>query len=273
MALSKPFVIATEGPTIDGRNISREQILQMAASYDPKVYTAVANLEHLLSYAPDSVFSSYGKVMKLDTQEATLMGEKKIQLTAVVDVNDAIISMQEVGKKAFSSIEIAANFLGKGIAYLSGLGFTDKPASIGTESMKFSANKDSIYSFNDELNIEFEKEQSSEKAGESLFSKVKTLLSGDKKNNDSRFSDIGLAVEAIATSQKEMLEKFSEISAQDKTISELRSELDVLKKADAERATAFNAIKSEVEKLAAQPNTQGKRPSATGGDGSPATDC
>jgi hypothetical protein len=273
MALSKPFVIATEGPTIDGRNISKEKIIQMAASYDPKVYTAVGNLEHLLSYSPDSLFSAYGKVVKLGTQEADILGEKKTQLTAIVDANDSIVAMQKAGKKAFASIEIAENFLGKGIAYLSGLAFTDTPAAIGTESMKFSATQQNIYSFKDELSVEFDSEQPSEKAGESLFARVVALLKGDKKDNDSRFSDIGKAVEAIATSQKETLEKFSEISAQDKTVSGLRAELDAMKKADEDRTTAFNTLKAEVEKLAAQPNAQGKRPSATGGDGSAATDC
>ena len=39
--ISKPFVIATEGATVDGRNISRDWLTQMASNYDPKVYTAV----------------------------------------------------------------------------------------------------------------------------------------------------------------------------------------------------------------------------------------
>lgn len=268
MALSKPFVIATEGPTIDGRNISKEKIIQMAASYDPKVYTAVGNLEHLLSYSPDSLFSAYGKVVKLGTQEADILGEKKTQLTAIVDANDSIVAMQKAGKKAFASIEIAENFLGKGIAYLSGLAFTDTPAAIGTESMKFSATQQNIYSFKDELSVEFAAEQPSEKAGETLFARVVALLKGDKKDSDSRFSDIGQAVEAIATSQKETLEKFAEFS-----FTALRAELDAMKKADADRTAAFATLKAEVEKLAAQPNAQGKRPSATGGDGSAATDC
>ncbi len=86
MPLSKPFVIATEGATIDGRNISRDALLQMAKNYDPKVYTAVANLEHFLSYAPDSLFSAYGKVVSLSTQETDILGDKKLQLLAVVEL-------------------------------------------------------------------------------------------------------------------------------------------------------------------------------------------
>ncbi len=270
MPFSKPFVVATEGNTIDGRNISRDQIQQMAAHYDPKVYTAVANLEHLLSYAPDSVFSSYGKVVSLTTQETELMGEKKLQLMAVVDASDSIVAMQKSGKKAFASIEIAANFLNKGIAYLSGLAFTDTPASIGTESMKFSANKDCIYSFKNELSIEWAEELKQESAGESLFSKVKELLSFGKKDSDARFTDIGHAVEAVAVSQKDLLEKFSTVSDELKSANEKVAELT----ASAEKnRTAFSELSATVEKLSGMQNGQGKRPSATGRDGSVTTDC
>lgn len=267
MPISKPFVVATEGQTIDGRNISREQIQQMAASYDPKVYTAVANLEHLLSYQPDSVFSAHGKVVKLGTQEADILGEKKLQLTAVVDASDAIVAMQKAGKKAFASIEIAANFLNKGFAYLSGLAFTDTPASIGTESMKFSANKDSIYSFNTELEIEFEKEEAQQSAGDSLFSKVKQLLGMKGKNDDSRFSDIGQAVEAVAVSQKELLEKFSAAAAELQAANAKFAELTAAAEKDRAEFAAFK------EKVDAMPDGTDHRPAATGGSGAIKTDC
>lgn len=269
MPISRPFAVASEGQTIDGRNISREQIQQMAAHYDPKVYTAVANLEHLLSYAPESVFSSYGKVVSLTTQETELMGDKKLQLMAVVDASESIVAMQKAGKKAFASIEIASNFLNKGIAYMSGLAFTDTPASIGTESMKFSANKESIYSFGNELSIEWV-EESKQDSGESLFSKVKDLLSFGKKDTDARFTDIGHAVEAVAVSQKDLLEKFSTVSDELKSANEKFAELS--NAAEKDRA-AFAALSATVEKLSALPNSQGRRPSATGNEGAVKTDC
>lgn len=272
MPVSKPFVIATEGQTIDGRNIGREEIQQMAAHYDPKVFTANANIEHLLSYSPDSIFSAYGQVAKLSTQEATILGEKKLQLMGVVDANDSIIAMQKVGKKAFASIEISKNFLNKGIAYLTGLAFTDTPASVGTESMKFSAGKQNVYSFNDEVEVIFEAETTQDKAGDGLFSKVMGLLTGKDKNDELRFADIGKAVETVAMSQKEILDKFS-AAGSEKALSELRTELASLKKTDEERATAFSALSKTVEALSSQPNGHAARPSATGGNGTPSTDC
>ncbi|MFY9327160.1 MAG: GPO family capsid scaffolding protein [Georgfuchsia sp.] len=271
MSLSKSFVIATEGPTIDGRNISRDWIKQMAASYDPKVYTAVANLEHYLSSVPESTFSAYGKVVALGTQEAVLMGEKKLQLTAVVDVNDQIIALQKAGKKAFSSMEVTANFIGKGIAYLTGLAFTDSPASLGTEAMKFSAvgkgEKDSIYSFNEAIEIEFEKEADDKPGlGASLFAKVKELLGKKAKTDDERYADVGEAVTAVAESQKVLLDNYNEFQ---KSFAALNATVkDQAAYTEADRK-AFAELKQTLDGTEKDP----KRPSSPGGNGAQVTDC
>lgn len=50
---AKRFRIGVEGATTDGREIQREWLEQMAASYNPAVYTALINLEHIKSYLPD----------------------------------------------------------------------------------------------------------------------------------------------------------------------------------------------------------------------------
>ena len=42
---AKRFRIGVEGATTDGREIQREWLEQMAASYNPAVYTALINLE------------------------------------------------------------------------------------------------------------------------------------------------------------------------------------------------------------------------------------
>ncbi|WP_139775017.1 GPO family capsid scaffolding protein, partial [Salmonella enterica] len=51
---AKRFRIGVEGATTDGREIQREWLVQMAASYNPTVYTALINLEHIKSYLPES---------------------------------------------------------------------------------------------------------------------------------------------------------------------------------------------------------------------------
>ena len=53
---AKRFRIGVEGATTDGREIQREWLVQMAASYNPTVYTALINLEHIKSYLPESTF-------------------------------------------------------------------------------------------------------------------------------------------------------------------------------------------------------------------------
>lgn len=263
MPVSKPFVIATEGPTIDGRNISREWITQMAASYDPKVYTAVANLEHYLSSVPESVFSAYGKVVSLATKEAEIMGEKKLQLTAVVDVNDQIVALQKSGKKAFASMEVINNFINKGIAYLSGLAFTDTPASLGTEAMKFSSfsrKPEDVYSFAQAIEIEFDSEPAhADKSGETLLSKVKNLLGIKGKDDEKKFADVGEAVTAVAESQKALLDSYSAVQ---KSLDEINAAV----KADRK---AFAELKQSLDSTEADP----KRPASAGGSGGLATDC
>lgn len=154
---SKPFVVATEGMTIDGRAITRQQIEQMAKNYNTEGYTAVCNLEHYLSLMPDSQFSAQGRVVSLSTETKNLFGADRLQLLAVVEVDDGVAAMQDKWKKAFSSIEMVPNFLGSGQAYLTGLAFTDSPASIGTERIKFSSNAQGAerYSSAQQISVDF----------------------------------------------------------------------------------------------------------------------
>lgn len=271
MPISKPFAIATEGPTIDGRNISRDWIFQMAKSYDPKVYTAVLNLEHYLSSLPDSVFSAYGKVISLSTQEAEIMGEKKLQLTAVVDVDQAVADLQKKGKKAFSSMEVRDNFINKGIAYLTGLAFTDTPASVGTETMKFSAfaggSKENVFAFASEIGIEFEGEAATVSPGDTLFSKIKALLGMEKKDSDTRFADVGQAVEVVALSQKETLTAFATLQRE---VANLSAAVKLSAETLEARNQEFADLKASLDK---EPAGGKPRQTATGGNTEQKTDC
>jgi hypothetical protein len=66
---AKRFRIGVEGATTDGRTIERAWLEQMAASYNPQVYTALINLEHIKGYTPDSPFRRFGTVDKLEAEE------------------------------------------------------------------------------------------------------------------------------------------------------------------------------------------------------------
>lgn len=279
MPVSKPFAIATEGNTTDGRVITAEWIKQMAETYDPKAYTALGNLEHYISMMPDSLFSAYGKVLALSTRTAEILGEKKLQLLATFDANDAIVALQKAGKKMFASIEINPDFARTGKAYLQGLAFTDNPASLGTEVMQFAAQaKESpfaarkrepgnLFTAAQEVAIEWEPEEAKPSAGNTLFSKVKELLGLGKKDTDARFADQAEAVTAVAQSQKTLLDGFARI---EKKMADMGAQVKLTEKALADRTAEFAALK---EKLGNTDGDGSTRPPAAGGDGKITTDC
>lgn len=273
MPISKPFALATEGPTIDKRFISRADIEAAAKTYDPKVYTGICNLEHLVSLSPDSVFRSYGKIVSLSTRETEIMGEKKLQLMAVVDVAQEVADMQSSYRKAFPSMEIQPDFLGKGIPYVTGMGFTDQPASIGTETMKFSAfssDKSSVYSFANEITLEFEgvNTQDEPGLGAKLLASVKELLSRKGAADKQEFGAIGEAVQTVAGSQAELLEKFARLQGD---LEKATQDLAAAKKQIKDGADAFAAFKDQLDQTEA-PGQQ-RRPAADGGNGAVVTDC
>ena len=164
MAKSKFFRVAVEGATVDGRQIERAHIEQMAATYDPATYTARINCEHLRGYSPNPPFNAYGSVAEVRSEEITLKiggkDEKRLALFASFEVNDQAKGLTKADQKVFSSIEINPNFAGTGKAYLVGLALTDSPASLGTELLKFStreeARKDNLIALEDAFAVEFE---------------------------------------------------------------------------------------------------------------------
>ena len=137
---AKRFRIGVEGATTDGREIQRDWLEEMAANYDPKVYTAVINMEHIKGYTPDSPFRRFGVVDALDTEE--IQGgllDGKLGLFATISPTEDLIAMTGKMQKLFTSMEVAPKFADTGKAYLIGLAVTDDPASLGTEMLAFSA--------------------------------------------------------------------------------------------------------------------------------------
>lgn len=281
MPKSKPFVIATEGATTDGRVISAQWLNEMAETYDPKTFTALGNLEHYISMLPDSVFSAYGKVLSLSTRVGEVLGEKKTQLLAVFDANDAIVALQKAGKKMFCSMEVNTDFAKSGKAYLQGLAFTDNPASLGTEVMQFAAQAKvnpfesrkkeagNLFTAAEEIALEWEEDTAKPSAGDTLFAKIKELLSSKKPDEAIalRIDDQSNAIEALATSQKTLLEGFARI---EKEMADLGTAVKLNADALIARTDEFTALKTLVEHT---PDGTQQRPAATGGDGRITTDC
>lgn len=143
MAKTKFFRVATSGATTDGRTIDAQTLHDMAATYNPETYQARVNIEHIKGYHPESGFGAYGDVLALKTEPVTLnvggKDEQRVGLYAQIDALDPLVALKDKGQKLFSSIEVRPNFAGSGKAYLDALAFTDNPASLGTQMMKFAA--------------------------------------------------------------------------------------------------------------------------------------
>ncbi|MFN3456457.1 MAG: GPO family capsid scaffolding protein [Novosphingobium sp.] len=138
---TKPFLLATAGSTVDGRVIDEKMLEEMVSSYDPKVYGARLNIEHVRGISGEGPFRAYGDVLELSIGEVDVnfngKTEKRKALFGVFDVTDDAKKLNEAGQKVYPSIEIEPNFGGKGFAYMMGCALTDSPASIATERLQF----------------------------------------------------------------------------------------------------------------------------------------
>lgn len=141
---SKFFRVAVEGATAtDGRKIERQQIVEMAAGYNPATYGARVNMEHIRGFSAEAPFNAYGDVLAVKAEEVTIQlngkPEKRMALFAEIEPTEALIKLNKARQKIYTSIELAPNFAATGKAGLVGLAVTDTPASLGTEILAFSA--------------------------------------------------------------------------------------------------------------------------------------
>lgn len=272
---SKFFRVATEGDTTDGRVIQRSWLEQIAKNFNQSTYGARVWLEHLRGILPDSPFKAYGDVTAVKTEEVDLNGEKKLALFAQIDATPELVAMNKARQKIYTSLEINPQFAKTGEAYLVGLAVTDTPASLGTEMLQFSASApvnplaarkqapENLFTAAQEASIEFE-DATTPSAGDSLFSKVMGWLGQGKKETDAQFADQGKAIETIAMSQKELLDKFARIEKDMADSLKLNAEALEVSRKD------FAALKEELSKT---PDGTKTRPAAAGGDGKITTDC
>lgn len=123
--------VATEGTTIDGRKIERCWIVDLAETYNPKLYTALIWEEH------NRDLDNLGEVLEARCENS----EGLMKLYVRLRPTSKLMSYNERGQKLFCSIEVEDDFRDSGRFYLGGLAVTDSPASIGTDRLKFSVNK------------------------------------------------------------------------------------------------------------------------------------
>lgn len=242
----KKFRVAVSGNTVDGREIQPQHLRDAAANYNLNVYAARVNIEHFLSPYPGSDFGAMGDVTALSTEDITegpLAG--RTALYAEIDPSDRMVQMTDKGQKVYSSIELAPQFALNGKAYVVGLAMTDTPASLGTDRLKFAAQqRASVMAFNNQQGdppmfteaieaevIELAAQRSDD--GVKWFSRVMSILGKGQETDDQRFSQVHQAVEAVAQSQSEQLDRFNTAEQerqQDKvTIQKLTTDLAALR--------------------------------------------
>ena len=123
-------VIGVSGETADGRTISAKELQEMAEQYDPEIYGARINLEHMNFLFPDFA-GGYGDVIELKA-EPWAKDETKTALLAKLNITDSLQKLWDSGQKIYTSMEITPRFADTKKAYLTGLAITDTPASLGT---------------------------------------------------------------------------------------------------------------------------------------------
>lgn len=124
--------IATEGDTVDERQIYREWIIDMGETYNPSHYGAMIWPEHSRDWG------NFGEVAECMWQN----GEDGLaRLYAKITPNNNLIYANREGQMVYFSIEPEENWRGSGRTYLGGLGVTDQPASVGTTRLRFSAKR------------------------------------------------------------------------------------------------------------------------------------
>lgn len=277
---AKRFRIAVEGATTDGRVISRDWISQMAANYDPAMYGARINMEHIKGYTPDSPFRRYGDVTALSAEEITegpLKG--KLGLYGDISPTPELAGLTKARQKIYTSIEVNPKFADTGEAYLIGLAVTDDPASLGTEILSFSASasanplasrkqhKDNLFTAAEETLIEFTEEAD---PAPSLMARVTAMFSAKKKTDGELFADVSAAVTAVAEQvQQNGDEQTQKLSALELALS---GRIDALELQAGEDRGAFTALQTQLGK------TDGgftRRPASTGADNKTGvqTDC
>lgn len=266
---SKKFRVAREGATTDGRKIERKWLEQMAANYDPKVYGARINLEHIKGYHPDSPFRAYGDVLSLSTEEEN----GKMYLVAEISPTDDLVEMNKKRQKVYTSIEVDTEFADTGEAYMVGLAVTDDPASLGTEMLEFSAGAKSnplacrktrpenIFTAAEEVTLEFIDDEEDGNPT-SLQDTVSAMF---KKHSQSTSAEF----EAFRKDLEKALELI--ISKFNKNTSSPSAEFNDLKKAHEKLKSDFDELHKKLDSTSGRQN---HRSIATGGgDGGVLTDC
>lgn len=127
--------VATEGDTVDGRDIKRQWIIDMGETYDYSHYVALIWPEH------EDDCGNFGEVLEATWRDGD---DGLARLYVSLCPNMRLIFANHEDQLLFFSIEPEENWRGSGRTYLRGLAVTDTPASVGTTRLRFSRRRNKL---------------------------------------------------------------------------------------------------------------------------------
>jgi hypothetical protein len=280
MFKSEPICILKAGPTIDGRDTPQKVIDDIAETYDPTRYTARINEDHSdWSWKGGSVLS---------------VEKRGDELWAEIKPNSFLLRNIENGQLLHTSCEYLEDFANSGKAYLTGLAFTDKPASLGTTQVHLSAQaseKNAVrVSTGQVLNYTEKLSNDSETQSErSLLTKLFNLLKSTPDGHEEQLSNQE-EPEEMSKKTEELLEKSIEqnkelnnqlgqlvtcLSAQSKKdgeeetppeegdeVTELKGQVETL-------STQVGELKDQLQTLSKQTDEHDRKPAGSDGEETP----
>lgn len=271
---SKPVRLCVEGATTDGRKVQRQWLMDIEKNYDPNVYGARINMEHM-NYSWMPRFGDVESVYTEEISEGALAG--KLALYGVLKPTPELIEMNKKRQKVYTSVEINPNFSDMGSAYLVGLAVTDNPASLGTSMLAFSTNsgqseyfadrkqdKDNVFTAAEVTVIEFT-ENDGNREKPKLYQRIKAMFSKERQRHDDHLDDVHQSIELCAEEVSELDTKLTSLEQEVKNLSGVKQESD-----------AFRAELETLKQSLIQQDNQPQRPTSLGGSGAKIetlTDC
>lgn len=252
---SKWFKVATAGPTVDGREIKEQWLIDMAETYDMDEYTASIFQDHI------GWFGNYGQVTAVKMEKDD---KGRICLFNKLKPNKLLLEMNAAGQKLFTSIRVIEDFAGTGKAYLMHLAITDEPASLGTEQLSFSQNgkHNEIFVNEEAIELEFETPQTDEELASEIkkrpnflqrfFSKQTSPTQDDEpmteaekaafKKLQEELADFKTKLEALTEEDEQSEDEPNKFAAEVKVLKEKITALEEEKKAFATQAETLRTL-------------------------------
>ena len=141
-----PQAICSVGMTVDGREVSQQDIDDIVETYNFSKYGARINLDHSAEFSGWLAKNYYGMElnggMLGDVMEVfqAKNDDGVICLYAILSPNASFVLLNQSGQAVYYSVEIDYDFQGSGKTYLKGLAATDYPACCYTTRANFSSN-------------------------------------------------------------------------------------------------------------------------------------